>query len=72
MEDCLPQSGCHCMCHDPDWGMHVKHVAPCCYPEFPATLEADELILRKFDPFTGKFRRVKQRPAIIVELPDEV
>jgi hypothetical protein len=27
------KDGCGCACHNPDYGMHVKHVAPCCYPD---------------------------------------
>ena len=29
----IPTSMCDCHCHNPDYGMHVKHIAPCCYPD---------------------------------------
>lgn len=36
----IPASMCDCQCHNTDYGMHVKHIAPCCYPD--EEFESDE------------------------------
>ena len=29
---CVPEPGaCSCICHHPEFGLHVSHVAPCCH-----------------------------------------